>query len=85
MVLAFSFRRSTKRIMAEGSVDALFCLNGVRVLSISWIVLGTVYMILYLNPDVVGTWCDYSLKMTTLFTLFLSCPPQQRYFDYLFR
>jgi hypothetical protein len=40
--------------MAEGSPDTLFCLNGVRVLSISWIVLGNVYMLLYLNPDVVG-------------------------------
>ncbi|PVD35912.1 hypothetical protein C0Q70_02881 [Pomacea canaliculata] len=63
MVLAFSFRRSTKRIMAEGSVDALFCLNGVRVLSISWIVLGTVYMILYLNPDVVDNHVD-GIKIT---------------------
>ena len=40
--------------MAEGSPDTLFCLNGVRVLSIGWIVLGNVYMTLYLNPDVVG-------------------------------
>ena len=54
IVLSFSFRRSTKRVMAEGSPDTLFCLNGVRVLSIGWIVLGNVYMTLYLNPDVVG-------------------------------
>lgn len=63
LLLSFSFRRSTKRVMAEGSTDTLFCLNGVRVLSISWIVLGSVYMILYLNPDVVDNHVD-GVKLT---------------------
>ncbi|BFZ22751.1 hypothetical protein BsWGS_25791 [Bradybaena similaris] len=53
LLLSFSFRKNTRHILADGSADTLFCLNGVRVLSISWIVLGNVYGIMYQNPDVV--------------------------------
>ena len=37
--------------MAEGSPDTLFCLNGVRVLSIGWIVLGNVYMTFVIDSN----------------------------------
>ncbi|KAK7482370.1 hypothetical protein BaRGS_00026389, partial [Batillaria attramentaria] len=66
IILSFSFRRATKRIIAEGSADTLFCLNGVRVLSICWIVLGNVYMVLYLNPGVVDNHVD-GVKLTQTF------------------
>ncbi|XP_035827580.1 uncharacterized protein LOC101856752 [Aplysia californica] len=56
LLLSFSFRKNTRHILAEGSGDTLFCLNGVRVLSITWIVLGNVYGIIYQNPAVVGGW-----------------------------
>ena len=46
-------------------MDTLFCLNGVRVMSIGWIVLGNVYMILYLNPDVVGESASASSSTST--------------------
>ncbi|KAK7483363.1 hypothetical protein BaRGS_00025423, partial [Batillaria attramentaria] len=47
ILLCFSFLLSVRKVMAEGNADYLFSLNGVRVMSISWIVLGNTLSILY--------------------------------------
>ncbi|XP_041347289.1 uncharacterized protein LOC121367246 [Gigantopelta aegis] len=52
--LCFSFQRNLKRVLGEGSANYLFCLNGVRVLSITWIVMGNTVSFLYKAPDVVA-------------------------------
>ena len=54
ILLCFSFLRSVRRVIAEGNTDHLFSLSGVRVLSISWIVLGNTISLLHKNPAVLG-------------------------------
>ncbi|CAL1531216.1 unnamed protein product, partial [Lymnaea stagnalis] len=63
LLLSFSFRKNTRHILADGSADTLYCLNGVRVLSIAWIVLGNVYGILYQDPELVDNHVS-AVKMT---------------------
>ncbi|XP_055859972.1 O-acyltransferase like protein-like [Biomphalaria glabrata] len=62
-LLSFSFRKNTRHILADGSADTLFCLNGIRVLSIAWIVLGNVYGTMFWNPDIVDNYLS-AVKMT---------------------
>ncbi|KAK7485821.1 hypothetical protein BaRGS_00022921 [Batillaria attramentaria] len=57
ILLCFSFLLSVRKVMAEGNADYLFSLNGVRVMSISWIVLGNTLSILYSTPAVLGHGC----------------------------
>ncbi|XP_041372351.1 O-acyltransferase like protein-like [Gigantopelta aegis] len=52
--LCFAIQRNLERILGEGNPNYLFCLNGVRVLSITWIVLGNTVSFLYREPNVVA-------------------------------
>ncbi|XP_059171001.1 nose resistant to fluoxetine protein 6-like [Physella acuta] len=63
LLLSFSFRKNTRHILADGSVDTLYCLNGIRVLSIAWIVLGNVYGTIFQNPDIVDNHVS-AIKLT---------------------
>ncbi|KAL8604270.1 hypothetical protein ACOMHN_023640 [Nucella lapillus] len=47
VLLCFSFLRSMRKVVGEGNADHLFSLNGVRVLSICWIVLGNTMAMLH--------------------------------------
>nr|KAG5698702.1 hypothetical protein BaRGS_008476 [Batillaria attramentaria] len=58
ILLCFSFLLSVRKVMAEGNADYLFSLNGVRVMSISWIVLGNTLSILYSTPAVLANNID---------------------------
>ncbi|XP_070174525.1 uncharacterized protein [Littorina saxatilis] len=66
VLLCFSFLRSVHRVMAEGNADHLFSLNGVRVLSISWIVLGNTLSLLHGNPASLANNVDTVTMATTV-------------------
>ncbi|CAG5127758.1 unnamed protein product, partial [Candidula unifasciata] len=53
LLVACSIRRNTTNVFGKGHEDMLFCLNGIRVLSNSWIVLGSYFMTIFSNPAVV--------------------------------
>ncbi|XP_076456300.1 uncharacterized protein LOC143290596 isoform X2 [Babylonia areolata] len=58
VLLCFSFLRAVRKVLAEGNADHLFSLNGVRVLSISWIVLGNTMAMMHRHPHLVGNKVD---------------------------
>ncbi|PVD37159.1 hypothetical protein C0Q70_04154 [Pomacea canaliculata] len=58
VLLCFSFLRNLRRLLCEGSADMLFTLNGVRVMSIFWIVLGNTISLLNKTSSVMANNVD---------------------------
>ncbi|XP_071103106.1 O-acyltransferase like protein-like isoform X1 [Haliotis cracherodii] len=52
-LLCFSFPNNVASVLGEGNTNILFCLNGVRFLSISWIVMGNSISFIHKAPDTV--------------------------------
>ncbi|XP_059169777.1 uncharacterized protein LOC131951395, partial [Physella acuta] len=53
ILVTFSIRRNLTNVLGKGHADTMFCLNGVRVCSIGWIVLGSYYNAIYSNPTLI--------------------------------
>ncbi|XP_046549693.1 nose resistant to fluoxetine protein 6-like [Haliotis rubra] len=51
MILCFSFPTNVTSVLGEGNTNLLFCLSGVRFLSISWIVMGNCLSFIHKAPD----------------------------------
>lgn len=66
VLLSFSFLRSVRKVMGEGNADHLFSLNGVRVLSICWIVLGNTMAMLNNHPALVANKVDTAKMAQTM-------------------
>ncbi|KAH9507907.1 hypothetical protein Btru_053187, partial [Bulinus truncatus] len=65
-LVCFSIRRNLTNILGKGHLDTMFCINGIRVMSIGWIVLGSYYSAFYSNPSYVDNHLD-AVKMTQSF------------------
>ncbi|XP_067685737.1 O-acyltransferase like protein-like [Haliotis asinina] len=51
VLLCFSFPTNVTSVLGEGNTNLLFCLSGVRFLSISWIVMGNCISFIHKAPD----------------------------------
>ncbi|XP_055881459.1 uncharacterized protein LOC106079467 isoform X2 [Biomphalaria glabrata] len=65
-LVCFSLRRNLTNVLGKGHLDTLFCINGIRVMSIGWIVLGSYYSAFYSNPSYVDNHLD-AVKLTQSF------------------